>query len=119
MANVSKKQVDVMQAKACEIIRHNPALSYAAVAKQLGLEDRTVWQWYNRDTHGFKKKWDDAMHDAFNRLEGLAIQALGDLIVDGNFSAVKYVLDNKNYGATQKIKADVDSSVDINITIEE
>ena len=119
MANVSRKQVDALQAKACEIISRNPALSYAAVSKKLGLDERTVCQWYKRDTHGFKEKWDSALHDAFDRLEGLAIQALGDLIVDGNFSAVKYVLDNKNYGATQKIKADVDSSVDINITIEE
>lgn len=119
MARISGKQVDDMQARACEIIRHNPALSYAAVGKKLGLGETTVWQWYQRDTHGFKEKWDKALKDAFDRLEGLAIQALGDLIVDGNFSAVKYVLDNKNYGATQKIKADVDSSVDINITIEE
>lgn len=119
MANVSTKQIDKMQEKACEIIRHNPGLSYAAVSRQLGLDDRTVWQWYHRDSRGFRAKWDKALQDAFARLEGLAIQALGDLVVDGNFSAVKYVLDNRNYGATQKIKADVDSTVDINISIEE
>ena len=119
MANISGKQLEALQAKACEIIRHNPALSYSAVGKELGLNERTVWQWYDRDTHGFRAKWDKALKDAFTRLEGLAIQALGDLIVDGNFSAVKYVLDNREYGATQKIKADVDSTVDINISIEE
>lgn len=119
MANVSSKQVDALQKRACDIIRLNPALSYAEVSRQIGLDERSVWQWYKRDTHGFKAKWDEALQDAFARLEGLAIQTLGDLLVDGNFQAAKYVLDNRNYGATQKIKADVDSSVDINITIGE
>ena len=119
MARISGKQVDDLQAQACEIIRQNPALSYDAVGKKLGLAKRTVWQWYDRDTHGFKEKWDKALQDAFARLEGLAIQTMADLLVDGSFQAAKYVLDNRNYGATQKIKADVDSSVDINITIEE
>lgn len=117
MANISSKQLEALQARACNIVRENPSLSYAAVGKMLNLDERTVWQWYSRDTHGFKAKWDEALQDAFKRLEGLAIQSLGDLVEEKNFSAVKYVLDNRNYGATQKIKADVDSSVDINISI--
>lgn len=119
MANISAKQLDALQAKACEIIRRNPALSYAAVGKEIGVNERTVWQWYDRDTRGFRAKWDKALQDAFARLEGLAIQTMADLLVDGSFQAAKYVLDNRNYGATQKIKADVDSTVDINISIEE
>ena len=119
MANVSGKQTEALQEQACEIIRKNPALSYAEVSRQLGLNEGTVWQWYKRDTRGFKAKWEEALQDSFSRLEGLAIQTMADLLVDGSFQAAKYVLDNKNYGATQKIKADVDSSVDINITIGE
>ena len=119
MANISSKQLDELQKRACDIIRQNPALSYSAVGKQLGLNERTVWQWFDRDTHGFKEKWNTALQDAFARLEGLAIQTMADLLVDGSFQAAKYVLDNRNYGATQKIKADVDSNVDINISIKE
>lgn len=119
MANISKQQLNSLQERACDIIRENPALTYATVGSMLGVSERTVWQWYYRDTNNFKAKWDEALQDAFKRLEGRAIQSLGALVDEKNFSAVKYVLDNRNYGATQKIKADVDSSVDINISIKE
>lgn len=119
MANISKKQLNDLQEQACEIIRKNPSMSYSAVGEQIGVNKRTVWQWYDRDTNDFRAKWDKALQDSFARLEGLAIQTMADLLVDGSFQAAKYVLDNRNYGATQKIKADVDSTVDINISIEE
>lgn len=117
MANTSKNQTDLLQEKACEIIRKNPALSYAAVSKAIGMNDRAVREWYYRDTHGFRAKWDEALHDAFNRLEGLAIQCMGDLIVDGNFQAAKYVLDNRGYKPVDKVEAKVDATQEINIVI--
>jgi hypothetical protein len=114
-----KASLDAKQKLALDVLKQNPALSATGIAKQLGWPEDTVRQWYRRDTNGFKAKWDEALHDAFDRLEGLAIQCMGDLIVNGNFNAAKYVLDNKGYAAPKKIEAEVNANQTITITIEE
>lgn len=106
-------QVEARQAAALQILRKNPAMSAAAIARELGLHDETVKQWYDRDTHGFKQKWHDTLKESFSRLEGLAIQCMADLIVDGNFQAAKYVLDNKGYAAPKEVKADVNLAAQV------
>lgn len=105
------------QELALEVLRKNPALSATGIAKELGWPPDTVRQWYRRDTNGFKEKWDSALRDAFDRLHGLAIKCMGDLIVDGNFQAAKYVLDHKGYAAPKEIKAEVTGSQNIIINI--
>lgn len=117
MGHFSKDKLDALQNEACEMLRKNPGLSFCAISKQLGLGDNTVRRWYRNDLNGFQNKWDEALKDAFHRLEGLAIQCMGDLIVDGNFQAAKYVLDNRGYKPVDKVEAKVDATQDINIVI--
>ena len=102
-------KIEAKQDMALELLRKNPAMSANAISRELGWPENTVKQWYNRDTHGFKQKWHDTLHSTFDRLEGLAIQCMADLIVDGSFQAAKYVLDNKGYAAPKEIKADVNT----------
>lgn len=102
-------KVEARQDMALEVLRKNPAMSSQAIAKELGWHKNTIKQWYDRDTHGFRQKWHDALRSTFDRLEGLAIQCMADLIVDGSFQAAKYVLDNKGYAAPKEIKADVNT----------
>ena len=106
---VGYAKVEARQDMALEVLRKNPAMSAQAIARELGWNERTIKQWYDRDTHGFRKKWQDALRSTFDRLEGLAIQCMADLIVDGSFQAAKYVLDNKGYAAPKEIKADVNT----------
>lgn len=106
---VGYAKVEARQDMALEVLRTNPAMSARAISRELGWPENTVKQWYSRDTHGFRKKWHDTLHSTFDRLEGLAIQCMADLIVDGNFQAAKYVLDNKGYAAPKEIKADVNT----------
>lgn len=47
----------------------------------------------------------------------LAVDQMQELARQGNFSANKYILDNLGYGATQKIKAEVEQSTTINVKI--
>jgi hypothetical protein len=108
-SGVGYAKVEAKQDMALEVLRKNPAMSARAISLELGWPENTVKQWYHRDTHGFKKKWHDTLHGAFDRLEGLAIQCMADLIVDGSFQAAKYVLDNKGYAAPKEIKADVNT----------
>lgn len=117
MSGISKKKLDILQNKACDIIRSNPALGYKAVSEKLSLPENTVGQWYRRDTNDFKNKWDSALKDAFNRLEGLAIQTMADLLVDGNFNAAKYVLDNRGYKPADKLDANINGGLDFEINI--
>lgn len=117
MATYKQTNLDIKQETALNVLRKNPAMSATAIAKELGWPEDTVRQWYRRDTNGFKAKWEAALHDAFDRLEGLAIQCMGDLIVDGHFQAAKYVLDNRGYKAEDKVN--VSGDMDIKINIEE
>lgn len=105
--------------KALDMVRKNPELSFKALSEALGLSKSMVQQWHANNTDGFQDKYKEALESAFNRLEGLAIKALGDLIVDGNFQSVKYVLDNRGYKAEDKAKLTVDGNVDINIVIDD
>lgn len=106
-------RLEARQAAALEVLRHNPSYSMEAIERDLGYSKGTIRQWYHRDSAGFKQKWHDALRDTFSRLEGLAIQCMADLIVDGNFQAAKYVLDNKGYAAPKEIKADVNVAAQV------
>ena len=119
MAKIPAELVDANQALVLEAVYKNPGLSYTAIERDLKLSEGIIKGWYYRDTHGFRQKYADTLKEAFNRLEGLAVQCMGDLIVNGNFQAAKYVLDNRGYAAPKEIKADVNATQNIVITIGE
>lgn len=119
MGHLSKAKRNILMEQALSIVRKNPEISFKRLSETLGLSKSMVQQWYANDVDGFKDKYDEALKYAFNRLEGLAIKALGDLIVDGSFQATKYVLDNRGYKAEDKTKLTVDGNMDINIVIDD
>lgn len=117
--SLNSGQRAVIMEQVIDLVRKNPELSFSALSLAVGLGENRVATWYRKDTDGFKEKYDEALRECFNRLEGLAIKTLGDLLVDGNWNATKYVLDNKGYKAPdkQEIKAEVESQ-QINIVVE-
>lgn len=111
----TKRNMDL----ALEMVEKNPAMSFRAISLALGLSEGRVSRWYCDNRYNFKDRYEATLKKSFDGLEGLAIQCMGDLIVNGNFNAAKYVLDNKGYAAPKKIEADVNSTVQINIDIDE
>jgi len=113
MGHLSKAQREVKMEQALEIVRKNPAISFKMLAEEIGLTKSSCQRWYAEDIDGFKARYEAALKDAFNRLEGLAVQCMGDLIVNGNFQAAKYVLDNRGYKPVEKTEVDMTANIQI------
>ena len=101
--------------RALEMLEGNPALTFTELSRALGLSDGAVSKWYSRNTGNFKELYDELMKLRFAALEAPAITALGELVADKNFNAVKYVLDNRGYKPVEKIQADINTDIVINI----
>ena len=118
-SKLSEGKRKALQNRSLEILAQNPSISYKALSEAIGIGKDCVGRWYRDNVDGYQQRYDQVLKEAFNKLEGLAIQCMADLIVDGNFQAAKYVLDNRGYKAEDKIKADITGDIDINISIEE
>lgn len=105
--------------RALEMIRENPGITYAQIANALGMNSNAVKNWQSRNTHNWNERYAEALNEAFSALEGPAIEAMSRLLEKDSFQAAKYILDNRNYGAAQKIQADVNTDITIDVTIEE
>lgn len=103
--------------RALEMFEENPSLTFTAVSKALEHEESYVRKLYHRNTYGFRDRYDELLKQKFAELEAPAIVALGELIKDKQFNAVKYVLDNRGYKPVEKVEANI--SNDITITIGE
>lgn len=119
MGHLSRGQREALMNKALEIVKERPDISFKRLAEEVGLSSSSCQRWYADDIDGFKERYHEALRYAFNKLEGLAIRTLGDLLVDGNFQATKYVLDNRGYKAEDKTNLTVSGDMDIKINIEE
>lgn len=102
--------------KALEMFAESPALTFADVSRALGYESgKVVSNWYQRNTQGFRDKYDALLKIKFAELEAPAIVSLGDLVAERNFHAVKYVLDNRGYKPVEKVEANISTDIVINI----
>jgi len=119
MGRASREVVEARIQRALELVRENPGISFTQIANALEINPNTVTSWKTRNTHNWNERYAEALNEAFSALEGPAIEAMSRLLEKDSFQAAKYILDNRNYGAAQKIQADVNTDVEINVTIEE
>ena len=91
----------------------NPLLPYPQIAKLAGVSDVTFWRY--RQDENFMKMYHEACEKRFKSLESKALEALEAHLEQGNFQAVKYILDGLGYKATEKVEANVYTDVTINI----
>lgn len=59
------------------------------------------------------------LNEAFSALEGPAISALGELVEEKNFQAVKYVLDGTGHKLADKIEQVNETTIVVSIEEEE
>ena len=95
-----------------EILVNDPEKNIQDVAKELGVDRKTIWKWRQRED--YKEYEHQLCHERFLGLEKLAIQKLKENASKGNMRAIEYLLNYIGY----KPKDEIDiSSGDINITI--
>jgi hypothetical protein len=92
-----------------------PKLSDVKLGELLSLNNKTVGKW--RKEPEFQEELKRRLQEQWKDAERLAQAKMIELAEDGCFQANKYILDSLGYAPAQKIEADINT--DININIEE
>lgn len=104
------------QLKAIELLVYSPHMTQNVIAQECGVHRDTIRRW-REETPEFQAALDKAIKERWKAAETLAVDGMISLAAEGNYNAIKYLLDNLGYKPTEKIEANV--STDINIVIEE
>ena len=80
---------------------NNPTLPYEQIYKNCNIGKKTFWML--RKDQAFMDRYHQLCQQRFAGLEAKAVAKLEEQVDEGNFSAVKYVLDGQGYAAAQKI----------------
>ena len=112
-----KKRLTDKQRMALELLTNGQGLSYKAIAEQVGVNQKTLWEWRNSpDFVNFQEELERINNDRWLATVDAARQAAFELCKDKNQRMVEFILKNEGYNPTQKVEAEL--SNDISITIE-
>lgn len=105
------------QLQLVEALLANPMRSDVEIARELGINNKTVGVW--RKLPEFQEEMKVRLADKWKDAERAAQQTMIKLNEEGDFRAAKYILDSLGYAAPVVVEADISSKIVINITDEE
>lgn len=105
---LNAKQIELLEAMLAY-----PAESDVQLGKLLNLNNKTVGKW--RKMPEFQEELKARLKSQWKDAESIAQRTMIDLATAGDFKASKYILDSLDYAPTQKIEADINSEIVINI----
>ena len=101
------------QAELLELMLANPMMSDVKLAELMGLNNKTIGVW--RKKPEFQEEMKKRLAEQWKSAESLAQKKMIELANEGCFQANKYILDSLGYAPAQKIEADINTSIEINI----
>ena len=105
------------QLKLIEALMANPMMPDTEIAKQLDINRNTVREWKKKPE--FQEELKRRLREQWEDSERMAVDTMQSLVREGDFKAAKYILDNLGYSAPVEVKADINSSITINIESED
>lgn len=115
---MAKKQLTDKQIKALELLTSGRGLTYTAIAEEVGVNRKTLWEWLNTPQYvSFQEEHKRINDERWMNLVDAARASAARLVEKDNQKMVEFILKNEGYNPTQKVEADLHT--DINITIEE
>lgn len=96
-----------------EFLLANPLITDIEAGKQMGVSRNTIAEWKNRPE--FKEEYKRRLKEKWDSAELMAIEMMQNLAREGDFRAVKYILDSQDYAPTTKIEAEVKEDLVIRI----
>lgn len=96
-----------------EAIIAYPSAPHTELAEIVGINRNTITVW-KRDAE-FQAALDKRIKEIWKDSEMIAVATMRKLATDGDFKASKYILDSLNYAPAQRIEADINSDIVINI----
>jgi hypothetical protein len=100
------------QQKAIELLVYSPYMTLNMVAQEVGVHRDTLHRWRN-ETPEFMEALDKAIKERWRNAEALAVNGMIALASEGNFQAIKYMLDNQGYKPVDKVEAKVDATAQV------
>ena len=111
-----KKRLTDKQRIALELLTNGQGLSYKAIAEQVGVNQKTLWEWRNSPAFvNFQEELERINNDRWLATVDAARQAAFELCKDKNQRMVEFILKNEGYVPTQKIEAELTNDININI----
>lgn len=102
------------QLKAIELLVYSPHMTQNMIAKECGVHRDTIRRW-REETPEFQEALDKAIKERWKSAEAMAVNGMISLASEGNYNAIKYMLDNLGYKPAEKIEANVSTDIVINI----
>lgn len=102
------------QKKAIELLVYSPYMTLNMIASEVGISRDTLHRWRN-DNAEFKEALDKGIKDRWKAAESMAVNGMISLAQEGNYSAIKYLLDNLGYKPVEKVEANLTTDIIINI----
>ena len=96
-----------------EFLLANPLITDIEAGKQIGVSRNTIAEWKKRPE--FQAEYKARLKEKWESSELMAIEMMQNLAREGDFRAVKYILDSMDYAPTTKIEADVSTKIVISI----
>ena len=97
-----------------EMMLANPTWGICKLAEELGVNRNTVADW-KKNNKEFREEYQRRLREMWEDCEGIAVNTMKNLASDGNFQASKYILDSLGYAPAQRIEADINTDIIINI----
>lgn len=113
----SMKDIEARQNAFLDAYLENPILSMKAHAERLGINVRTVYNWKDNNINGFADKLQERLSRKWEEAKQMASEQMFSLAREGDFKAVKYILDYHGYAPAQKVEAKVENKTVINVSI--
>lgn len=110
MSSVNKARKQAL----LELWINNPFATYKEIAAGAGVDVRTFRAW--RNDEAFMKEYHDRTQMRFKEMENKAMAQLENLVANGEWQAVKYVLDGNGYKPTDKLEV---SQTTINVSVDD
>lgn len=112
LQEVSSVALNNKQLKAIELLVYQPYMTLNMTAQECGVSRDTLHRWRN-ETPEFMEALDKAIKERWRNAEAMAVNGMINLASEGNFQALKYMLDNAGYKPAEKIEAKVDAKAQV------
>lgn len=111
-----QKKLTEKQQLALELLTCGKGMKYKDIAAEVGVNQKTLWDWRNEPefTH-FQEALQKLNDERWLATVDIAREAASKLCAEGKTEMVKFVLQNAGYNPTQKVEADVNTDIVINI----
>lgn len=113
---MAQKTLNKKQRIAIELLTSGEGMSFKEVAEGAGVNPKTLWDWRHLPeyTH-FQEELNKVNDERWAATVDAAREAALKLVKEGKTEMVKFVLQNAGYNPTQKVEAELNTDIVINI----